>query len=171
MELVKWVDRKFDFNFPPGLILNIIERLRGTPSRLEIMLAGLDREILIKRPGNAWSIQEHAGHLLDLDELHEKRVNQYLAGMSILLPADMSNKKTYRADYNSKDINNILQQFRNARENLVKKAEEADDIIITRTAVHPRLNKEMRFVDMLYFTAEHDDHHITVMRILLKEFS
>ena len=171
MELTKWIDRKFDFNFSSGLFPIFIERLRGTPARLDYMLEGIDKEILTERPGNAWSIQEHAGHLVDLDELHEKRINQYIANMNILLPADMSNKKTYLADYNSKNIKDILNGFAEARASFVNKAEILDDMVIIRTAVHPRLNKEMRLVDMLYFTAEHDDHHLTVMRSLIKKFS
>jgi hypothetical protein len=90
--------------------------------------------------------------------------------MDILMPADMSNKKTNLADYNSKDINDILKQFSAARNSLITKAESLDDIIIIRTAIHPRLNREMRLVDMLYFAAEHDDHHLAVIRNLIKNF-
>ena len=36
-----------------------------------------------------------------------------------------------------------------------------------RTALHPRLQKQMRLVDMCYFSAEHDDHHLAMMRALL----
>lgn len=170
MDQTKWINRKFNFDFPSGLFPVMIERLRGTPSRLEKMVAGIERDILIKRPGSAWSIQEHAGHLLDMDELHEKRLNQFIANMSILVPADMANKKTYLADHNSKDINEILRLFSNARNSFVSKTEEIDELVITRTVIHPRLNKEMRLVDMLYFIAEHDDHHLTIMRRLIREF-
>jgi len=167
MEQTKWIDRKFNFNFPAGLFPNIIERLRGTPVRLAKMTEGIDRETLIKRPGSAWSIQDHAGHLLDVDSLHEKRINQYIANMDILMPADMSNKKTNLANHNSKDINDILKQFSASRNSLITKAESLDDIIIIRTAIHPRLNREMRLVDMLYFAAEHDDHHLAAIRMLI----
>ena len=170
MEQTKWIDRKFNFNFPAGLFPNIIERLRGTPIRLEKMIEGINRETLTKKLGSAWSIQEHAGHLLDVDALHEKRINQFIANMDILMPADMSNKKTNLADYNSKDINDILMQFSAARNSLTTNAERLDDILIIRTAIHPRLNTEMRLVDMLYFAAEHDDHHLAFIRNLIKNF-
>jgi hypothetical protein len=29
-----------------------------------------------------------------------------------------------------------------------------------RTAYHPRLDQPVRLVDMLFFQAEHDDHHL-----------
>ena len=167
MELIRWIERKFDFSFPVGIYPAVLERLRGTPARLEKMLMGVSHEILTMRIGSNWSIQEHAGHLLDMDEIHEKRLNQYIANMNILIPADMSNKKTYLAEHNYKKIKVILKQFIEARYSFVNKAEGVDDTIISRTAIHPRLNKEMRLVDMLWFTAEHDDHHLAVMRKLL----
>jgi hypothetical protein len=37
-----------------------------------------------------------------------------------------------------------------------------------RTAVHPRLKISMRLVDLCYFVAVHDDHHLAVIRERLK---
>ena len=34
---------------------------------------------------------------------------------------------------------------------------------------HPRLDQEMRFVDSLYFVAEHDDHHLARISEILRE--
>jgi hypothetical protein len=35
-----------------------------------------------------------------------------------------------------------------------------------RTALHPRLKRPMRLVDLCFFVAEHDDHHLaTVTRL------
>jgi hypothetical protein len=34
--------------------------------------------------------------------------------------------------------------------------------------VHPRLRQPMRFVDHLYFVAEHDDHHLATISELAK---
>ena len=31
---------------------------------------------------------------------------------------------------------------------------------IFRTALHPRLETPMRMMDLFYFVAEHDDHHL-----------
>ncbi len=32
----KWIERHFNFDFPVGMMPVIIERLRGTPSRIEL---------------------------------------------------------------------------------------------------------------------------------------
>jgi len=63
----KWVERKFEFGFPVGVFPCIIERLRGTPARLEEITADLPREQLIDKVAGKWSIQEHAGHVENID--------------------------------------------------------------------------------------------------------
>ncbi len=43
-ERIKWTDRRFDFTFPAGLYPEMIERLRGTPARLEDRIGSLPAE-------------------------------------------------------------------------------------------------------------------------------
>jgi hypothetical protein len=80
-----WFERKFDFNFPVEQFPNPGARLRGTPARLEETLRGVSRDVMIAKPGDKWSAQEHAGHLLDLERLWFARVNAFL-GMETHLP-------------------------------------------------------------------------------------
>jgi len=40
---------------------NVVERVRGTPARLEDLTSGLSREMLTRRDEEKWSIQEQAG--------------------------------------------------------------------------------------------------------------
>lgn len=35
VKLIKWFDRKFDFNFPVSLYSTIVARVAGTPARVE----------------------------------------------------------------------------------------------------------------------------------------
>jgi len=158
-----WFERKFEFTFPVELHPNLCARLRGTPARLEDLVRGLRREILIRKPGEKWSAQEHAGHLLDLEPLWLARVNDFLTDGDELTPADLKNRKTHEANHNAQPIATILEQFRSARERLVKQAESLDPATITRTKLHPRLKQPMRLVDHLFFAAEHDDHHLAAI--------
>ena len=66
---IKWTDRRFNFDFPAGIYPEMIERVRGTPARLEDLLAGLPPETLTAQVDGRWSMQENAGHLLDLESL------------------------------------------------------------------------------------------------------
>ncbi|HKD64328.1 MAG TPA: DinB family protein [Candidatus Acidoferrales bacterium] len=58
-----WFERKFDFSFPVELYPEIIERLRGTPARLEERVENIEAGRLTARDGDKWSIQENIGHL------------------------------------------------------------------------------------------------------------
>jgi DinB superfamily len=165
---IKWTDRKFSFEFPAGIYPEMIERVRGTPPRLENLVNGLAPEILTSQVDGRWSMQENAGHLLDLESLVWQRVDEYVAGSETLHAADMSNRKTYEASHNDVSVNTILNSFRSARHELVHRLESLDDEIFARSALHPRLNVQMRLVDMLFFQAEHDDYHLARISELKK---
>lgn len=155
-----WVERKFNFDFPVGVFPCIVERLRGTPARLEELVNALPSDILITRIGNSWSIQEHAGHLWDVETLWQQRLIDFSSGVDVLTPADMTNRKTNYANHNAGSIQNILREFRMARHDLVSTLEMWDEQDVNRSALHPRLNTRMRVVDCCLFAAEHDDHHV-----------
>ena len=159
-QVANWFERKFEFSFPVELYPNLCVRLRGTPARLEELVRGCSRELLTRKPQEKWSAQEHAGHLLDLESLWLARVDDYLAGLSELTVADLSNRKTHEANHNACNIADILAEFRTARLRLVDRVGEFEPSLFARTMLHPRLKKPMRLVDHLYFAAEHDDHHL-----------
>ncbi|HEU4594870.1 MAG TPA: DinB family protein [Pyrinomonadaceae bacterium] len=160
MKRTKWVERKFEFTLPVGVFPSVLERLRGTPARVEELLRAIPARALTERVGEAWTIQEQVGHLLDLDELHEGRLEDYEQGLETLRAADMSNRKTYEADHNAARIEDLLARFRDARLRFVRRLEALDEAGAARTALHPRLQKPMRVIDMALFVAEHDDHHL-----------
>ncbi len=162
-----WFERSFDFSFPVELHPNLCVRLRGTPARLEEIVRGRSPEILRKKPDQKWSAQEHAGHLLDLEPLWTARVGDYETASSVLTTADLNNRKTDEANHNARSLEQILAEFRKARAELVRRAEEADPSLSARAIPHPRLKKPMRLVDHLYFVAEHDDHHLAIIWQLL----
>ena len=155
-----WFERKFEFSFPLDFLPNLRARLRGTPARLGETLLGRPHEILIARPQGKWSAQEHAGHLLDLESLWLARLEDYVAAKDQLTPADLTNRKTDEANHNARPLDQLLVEFRAARATLLKRVDELDGSLFSRTLPHPRLKTPMRLVDHLYFIAEHDDHHL-----------
>lgn len=166
----KWVERTWEFTLPPSRFPGLVERLRGTPERLEERTRGVARAILTRRDGEAWSLQEHAGHLLDLEPLWLRRAEQLLAGESELVAADMTNRATQHAGHNERALVAILGDFRAARALLVQRLEGADEAAVARSALHPRLGKPMRLVDLALFTAEHDDHHLAIVSALRRRW-
>jgi uncharacterized damage-inducible protein DinB len=155
-----WFERKFAFAFPVEHWPIVSVRLRGTPARLEEMMQGRAREILIRKAAGKWSAQEHAGHLLDLEALWLARVGDYVARSGELTAADLRNRATDEANHNARPVEQVLTEFRAARGRLLKRVEELDASLFSRSIPHPRLKTPMRLVDHLYFVAEHDDHHL-----------
>ena len=163
-----WFEREFEFTFPVEQYPNLCVRLRGTPVRLEEMVRDVRQSLLVGKPGDKWSAQEHAGHLLDLEPLWMARLDDFQAEGNTLTVADLSNRKTHEANHNARDLQAILTEFRTARLRLVDRAESFDHARFARAKLHPRLNQPMRLVDHLYFVAEHDDHHLAKIWEMLR---
>jgi len=166
----KWFDRKFQLGLAPDATPEILDRLRSAPDRLADAVAGLAPEILTKRRDNKWSIQENAGHLFDLESLWDQRLDDYTRGAQTLHPADLENRKTHEARHNDRPISDILANFRNARLAIVEKIARMTPAELSRTALHPRLQQPMTVVDLCFFVAEHDDHHLGTIAELRSTF-
>jgi uncharacterized damage-inducible protein DinB len=163
----KWFERKFAFDLAPTIFPLIVERLRGTPARLDDRLATLSSELLTNMPENTWSIQENAGHLADVEPLWLGRLDDVLGGAERLREADLTNTATHTAQHNTKPIVELLQRFRDLRDELVSRLDELTEEQIVASAIHPRLEQPMRILDLAYFVAEHDDHHLARITELL----
>jgi uncharacterized damage-inducible protein DinB len=163
---MKWFDRTFNFDLPSWMIPNVRERLRGTPARIEERMQGAATEFLVRK-NTAWSIQEHIGHLLDLEPLWLGRLHDLLDGAETLRVADLENRKTHEANHNARPLIFLLSEFRTNRALLIERLDALDAADFERAALHPRLKQPMRLIDLLYFVAEHDDHHLVSISSLL----
>jgi uncharacterized damage-inducible protein DinB len=160
----KWFSRSFELGLPADAAPEILDRLRSAPDRLAAAVEGLSSEILTKRRDNKWSIQENAGHLFDLESLWDQRLDDYARAAETLHPADLENRKTHEANHNNRPISDLLADFRKARLAIVEKIARMTPAELSRTALHPRLQQPMTVVDLCYFVAEHDDHHLNTIR-------
>jgi uncharacterized damage-inducible protein DinB len=164
----RWFDRKFSFDLEIRAFPLIVERLRGTPARIEARIADLAPEQLTWKLESSWSIQENIGHLADLEPLWAGRLDDILSGAEGLRAADLSNELTHNADHNSRGIEEIIRTFRKYREELVVRLDSLDETEVSLSALHPRLRQPMRTLDMAYFVAEHDDHHMARVSEILQ---
>jgi uncharacterized damage-inducible protein DinB len=172
MTKVKWFERSFDFSKEQNIFPSIIERLKGTPARLEEKFRSIPDEILEIKVDGTWSIKENVGHLTDLETLWQGRLEDIKNGEIEMRPTDLANGKTDEANHNSQTIEKLLSDFRAIRERTIGLIENLDEEIIFKSALHPRLKTPMRTMDLFLFVAEHDDHHlarITELRKLLSK--
>jgi len=163
-----WFNRTFEFTLPVEMYPMVVERLRGTPARLEEKVADLPERVLTKKEGDAWSIQEQVGHMADLYELWDGRIDDFLEHKERLRPADITNRVTKHANHNEGSLDELLYRFRSNREKLVGRFAEFDIEGAGMTAQHPRLDQPMRLIDLAFFIAEHDDHHLAKMTDLIE---
>ena len=75
----------------------------------------------------------------------------------------MSNARTRAAEHNNRDIAGIVAEFTVARGRLVARLDSAGEADVSRSARHPRLKRPMRLIDLCFFVAEHDDHHLAIV--------
>ncbi|MBI2682278.1 MAG: DinB family protein [Acidobacteriales bacterium] len=166
-----WFERRFTFDAPLEAFPGILARIEATAGNIERGVQGLPREALTRRDGDKWSIQEQIGHLLNLEELHIERLDDYEKGVNILRPADLENKKTWQANHNARHVGELIADFRRERQAFIDRLRAYPRSFLATSAVHPRLQQPMRLIDMAVFVAEHDEHHLEKIKELAAKFT
>jgi uncharacterized damage-inducible protein DinB len=164
-----WFQREFPSGLSAHLLPVVVERLRGTAARLADRLADVPQDRLTRRGGDSWSIQENVGHLLDLEPLWLRRIDDLASRRAELTEADLENRRTHEANHNESRLERLLTEFRRARVELVRRLEDFPEENLAFTAQHPRLRAPMNVVDLAFFVAEHDDYHLARISELLRE--
>ena len=162
-----WLERSFETGVPLEMFPNLLERLRGTPARLEDRLRDVRQDVLTARDGESWSILDNVGHLLMVEALWTARLDDFEAGRPELTAARFESWRVAEAQFNTRAARALCGSFRIARRNLVSRLAGLDDVVLAAVARHPRLDRPMRVVDLMLFIAEHDDHHLVTISNLL----
>ncbi|MDP4262836.1 MAG: DinB family protein [Bacteroidota bacterium] len=169
MKRTEWFKRKFPPVEDNGILPSIIERLAGTSARIEEMIGTVEPGLLVVKPADKWTIKEEIGHLSDLEPLWLGRLDDLINGLPELRAADLTNQATHTANHNATEIKILLRQFRLQRQLLVNSLKNVNDEQIEKVSLHPRLKTPMRMIDLAYFVAEHDDHHLASIRAILEK--
>ncbi len=165
MKQTKWFDRQFPIIRDNGLLPTIIERLEGTPARLVNKVKRIDFTKVIVT-GDRWSIKKEIGHLLDLEPLWLERAIQIIKNVPELVAADLTNRKTNEAAHDERNVMELVAEFAANRQRFVDLLRNVTDEDLQKASVHPRLGTPMKLVDLAYFVAEHDDHHLARITFL-----
>ena len=163
MSTSKWFERKFDFSIGIDDYPAICKRLQQAPDRLATLLLNKPENILSHQPDGKWSVKEHTGHLSILESLWRTRINDVMEKKPILTPTDLDNNATTKAGFNNYDITALIAKFAEERKQTLSLLDSINLQDHTHTSLHPRMQQPMRLIDILYFTAEHDDHHLGVV--------
>jgi hypothetical protein len=167
MKKLEWFERKFAFGVPTGMLPFYLERLEGTIARLETKVKGVSEEILSNKLDAKWSVKQNIGHLAEVDEIANKRIDEMIDGVSPMSPAVFEP----RGDYNTQSVKEVLEYFRKNRLKNLERYRKVAEHELTKSSLHPRLKVEMNPVDLAYFDAEHDDHHLVRINEILNQLS
>jgi len=168
MKQEKWFDRSFNFESNQNIFPSILERLSGTPIRLEEKLQEVPENILTFSMDNTWTIKENVGHLSDAEPLWQGRLDDIMNCQIELRPTDLQNSKTHLANHNATSLQELLSTFRKIRQQTIIALQSIGEETVFKSALHPRLKIPMRTMDLFLFVAEHDDHHLARITALLK---
>lgn len=161
--LKPWFQRTFGSS--PDLVFPaILERLMGTPLRLGHKMVQIEPMFFPIKEGDKWSIQEHVGHLADIEKLWIGRVDDILNDDTKHLRGwDLENKSVVENGYNERMMEEIIEEFHEQRELLIEKLNNIRTADLQKFALHPRLKTPMTITELAYFVAEHDDHHLAII--------
>jgi len=166
MKKLKWFERTFQFGLPAGMLPFYIERLEGTIARIQNKVKDVPEEILSNRLDNTWSVKENIGHLAEVDEVAFKRITEMITGATVLSPAVFEPKP-----YDRWPITDVVNFFLETRSRSVIRYRELKPDELGKASQHPRLKVMMTPMDLAWFDAEHDDHHLVRITEILTELS
>jgi hypothetical protein len=162
---MKWFDRQFNFGLPTAMLPFYLDRLEGTIYRLEARIKGVSEKALSTQHDGKWSIKQNIGHLAEVDEISTRRIDEMMEGVSTLSPAVFEP----RGDYNTQPVADVLHFFRHSRLTSLIRYRALREENLFKASIHPRLRVKMTPVDLAWFDAEHDDHHLVTIYQILKK--
>jgi hypothetical protein len=164
MNTLPWFERNLAFGYPAEMLPFFLERLQGTAVRIQAKVNGLDNTILSEKLNGKWSIKQHIGHLAEVDEIANKRLDEMVNGISPMSPAVFEPQ-----DYNPWPIEKVVDFFTTTRLRNIEKYKTLGTVDLQKSSLHPRLQKQMTPVDLAWFDAEHDDHHLVKISEIISE--
>jgi N-acetylglutamate synthase-like GNAT family acetyltransferase/uncharacterized damage-inducible protein DinB len=165
----KWFERNFDFSFGTELYGTLLERLQSAPNRFMEVTRMLPDEILVFRHENKWTIKENIGHLQLLEPLWRIRFEEIKSGISEMSPADLNNSATDDMNFNTFGLQELINTFADQRTKTIDFLGSLQKSDFTKRSTHPRLQQPMRIIDLMYFVAEHDLHHLNAVLNLINK--
>lgn len=155
MTQVPWFERSLKFGYAPDLLPYFLIRLEGTRVRIQHHIQGMEDSVLSYKENGKWSIKENIGHLAEVDAIANKRLDEMVAGVTVMSPAVFEPQ-----NYNPWSIDTVLALFEKNRSINLEKYQHLSPSDLTKASIHPRLKVPMTPVDLAWFDAEHDDHHL-----------
>jgi uncharacterized damage-inducible protein DinB len=165
-ETLPWFERNLIFGQPKEMLPFYLDRLEGTIVRIQEKVKNISDSTLSEKLNGKWSVKQQIGHLAEVDEIANKRLDEMVAGITPMSPAVFEPH-----DYNPWPIEKVIDLFKTNRHKNLKKYQSLSDADLLKPSMHPRLKVMMTPVDLAWFDAEHDDHHLVKINGILYELA
>ncbi len=165
-----WSKRRFTFGQPHWMLADYVERLRGLAPRVTALVDGVSDDVAHRRHEGTWSIAQNIGHLADVEDLWQQRLEDLGRHRDIYTPADPSRFQQAAERHQARPLVEIIRELDHKRSQLVAAMIAAPRELQMASVFHERLQCRMRLIDCAQFYAEHDDHHLLRVRTLLGIF-
>jgi hypothetical protein len=168
LEVRPWSQRKLEFNRSLEELPVLAERLLGTSDRITALLRNVPQERLQLRLQGKWSVLEHIGHLMVMDDRMQVRVEDWLSLSGRLTPIELADQQAQLDGQRHRELGDMVEEFRITRQAFVDNVLNMPPTVHTHYALHPCMHVRMRPTDMFHFLAEHDDHHLATLRRIVR---
>ncbi len=164
----KWFDRQFDLSFGVERFDHLLASLTNFPMTLQQTIDTIPEERLAYNEEGKWSVKENIGHLYLLEHLWRSRFQEMCMGKDQMSPADLSNTATGKALFNQYPIARLTKLLASERGKTITFLKQLSTEDLLKSSVHPRLKQPMRVIDLMYFVAEHDQHHLAAILNIIR---
>jgi hypothetical protein len=167
MRITPWAERQLSFGKGLEELPVMLERVKGTTARLRNLTSHVPRERLLLRPYGQWSVVDHIGHLIYLQDRSEEHVDDFVSRRNELCQIDLSDQASILDLHRRQELGDLIEEFRLKRDYFVRRIQDMDPGALRHQALNRCRGVRMTIVDTILYVAEHDDHHLASMRNIL----
>ena len=164
---VRWFDRQFDSNTSLEYFDEFLQRLEHFPAVLHQLLKNCPKEVSTYKMEDKWSINENIGHLILLEGLWRIRFRDIKEGKPDMSPTDLNNTATDESSFNNMLFEELIKNLASERHKTIAMLQKMSEEDLLKTSMHPRLHQPMNIIDLMYFVAEHDLHHLNAIQSII----
>lgn len=164
----KWFERTFNFDFGMDQYGLILERLHQMPILFQQFSNIVPEDVQILKPNGKWSIKENVGHLIVLEPIWRIRFQDIKEKKFEMSTVDLTNTLTNEMNFNHSSLPELLKTLSVERNETLEFLKTLKQYDFFNTSIHPRLQQPMRIIDLMYFVAEHDQHHYKIIQDIIR---
>lgn len=142
---------------------NPVEILSKQLNEMNNLLINLNDEQANKSYAKGkWSVKEVLGHLIDTERVMSYRALAIARGEKQSLPGFEQDDYVKEADFNSRKINDLLEEYKKIRESTISLFETFDENIYDKKGTANNSPVTVRAI--MFMIPGHEQHHINILK-------